>query len=244
MVSWGICYHSFLRTSQENQHSYEIWHRPWSQEWIIVRSPQDSNQRLTGHFTLEIKSEILVLSQDWVVLAVCAGAPSCWKRNDSFLNMICLRSFTTGYKINSLYVAALIFTPEVTKIRVVRPTADIPVHIITDEGFCARLSKKCCSGILEDVFANIRSFWEFVASSIVNNFSSEKTTRSRPWFASRLRRILFLHFLFSLIRFERKSTFFCLKEWSPKSFLIRLWSDPPETLSSTAIFLNDRLGLC
>ena len=45
----------------------------------------------------------------------------------------------------------MIFTPEGTKIRGVRPTADIPAHTITDDGFCARLTKRCCSGILEDV---------------------------------------------------------------------------------------------
>ena len=53
--------------------------------------------------------------------------------------------------------------------------------------------------MLEDVGDIIRLFWIFNSSSIVNIFSSENKTLTRPWFASRLRRILLLDTLFSSI---------------------------------------------
>ena len=103
MVSWGICDHSFSKDLLRE--STLLWdlaqalvsRMDHSEKSIGFKSGLDG-----GHSTLEIKSGILVLRQDWVVLAVCTGAPSCWKRNNSFLNMIWLRSFTTGFKINSL----------------------------------------------------------------------------------------------------------------------------------------------
>ena len=69
-----------------------------------------------------------------------------------------------------------------------------------EKGFCGRMTKRCYSEILEDVFANIRSFWEFVVSSIVKKFPFENTTAQdlicEPIEKNFTSRLLFLPTLF------------------------------------------------
>ena len=111
-----------------------------------------------GHSPLSIKSGIFSESQVCVTRAVWAGAPSCWNRNRFLLNIVAPRSFTTGSKIRSLYVAELIFTPGGTNINGVRPKPDTPAQTITESGFWTLLTKRSSSGIAEKVGDKILSF--------------------------------------------------------------------------------------
>ena len=122
---------------------------------------------------------IFLRSLVWEAFDVWAGAPSCWKINDSPLNMFRLRFFTTGSKINSQYVLELIFTPAGTNISGVRPTADIPAQTITESGFWTRGTYFNAGSIVDALWDMILSFWGFNASSIVRIFSSEKSIFSK-----------------------------------------------------------------
>ena len=62
----------------------------------------------------------------------------------------------------------------------VRPSAEIPAQTITEIGFWTLFTSRCSSGMVWIERDKILSFCLFRASSMVNNFSSEKTTLSRP----------------------------------------------------------------
>ena len=125
------------------------------------------------HSSLEIKSIFCSRNHCWVMLAVCAGAPSCWKVQLSSLKCFEPACWTSGSRISPRYVLAFIFAPAVTKMRSVRESAEIPAQTMTEAGFWHRGINFKFSGTSLTLGERILSFWEFEACSIVNNFSSE-----------------------------------------------------------------------
>ena len=63
--------------------------------------------------------------------------------------------------MSSLYVFALILTPEGTKTKGVRPSAEIPAQTMTELGFCTLFTNLYSSGIEDTVRDKIISFCLF-----------------------------------------------------------------------------------
>ena len=111
---------------------------------------------------------------------------------------------------------------------------------------------KMLLGMLKDVGANIRSFCLLVASSMVNNFSSENTILSSCWVASRVSRPLLLTSLFCIILLEREWTVLLFKDLRCKSFFtrfvlipVKLWAQRPfseQIVEDFAVFYPSQLS--
>ena len=84
--------------------------------------------------SLLIKSGIFSENHSWIILAVWAGASSCWNNqswsfmNDLHISRTCLDNFKFWYEL------AFILTLSGTKTMLVSPLIEIPAHIITDLG--------------------------------------------------------------------------------------------------------------
>ena len=121
---------------------------------------------------------------------------------------------TSGSRTSYLYVWEFIFAPLGTKIRFVREFADTPAQTIRERGFWTLSMYLMLAGMSWPRAAG--SFWRLLASSTVNNFSSEKRIWSSVPGPNRV--LSCLHLSSRLLRMDslRLCTFFLLKDFIPR----------------------------
>ena len=79
-----------------------------------------------GQSSALIKAGTILHSHSWVVLALWAGAESCWKTHFWPMKTVVLRGFTTPCSTSSWYTLPPVFTPFSQKLRGVTPWWDTP----------------------------------------------------------------------------------------------------------------------
>ena len=159
MISCGILSHA--RTSDLFRASKLVWDLAQALAYKILHKQKSTGLRSGlngGHSSFDMKSGISCFSHSCVVRAVWAGAPSCWKVQRSSSDKFLPHFFKTGFKIRSWYDIALIFTPEGTKINLVRWFLDTPAQTMTEAGWWFLSVIQRCSGMSDELVDSIRSF--------------------------------------------------------------------------------------
>ena len=181
-----------------------------------------------------MKSGKLALHHSCVILALWAGAESCWNVHFSSAKWSWAQGSTTASRIWDRYTSLSILTPWSRKTRGVLPLAQILPQTKTDGGTWRCYTTEDIPGACAD---QILSFWRLCDCSTLNNFSSEKMIFSQHvpavWCWSwrhRWRRTC----LFSCVR---NCPFCSLYGFSPSSFFVIWRTDSREKPISLAIFL-------
>ena len=164
-----------------------------------------------------MKSIFFSRNHCWVVLAVWAGAPSCWKVQLVFPKFLQPKPFTTVSK-NEFTVGLWIdFYPSRDKNKICPGVCwdSAPYHDWS--WFLPFGMNRRCSGMSWTLLEMIRSFWGWETSWIVNSFSSENNILSTTSGPARDNRPRLLCSRSSLIALVSMWTFLRLRDFNPRS---------------------------